>query len=75
MIDEQLSKIIGKPCIKTSAKKNRNQKLLDEIIQKPKKKLPTKLFYSDVIEEEIEKISKTFLKKLLKSQTYRVHLQ
>jgi ferrous iron transport protein B len=74
-IDElQLSRILGKPCIKTSAaKKTGIQKLLDEIISKfESQKLPTKLFFSDVIEEEIEIISQ-----LLKdcgyktTQTYR----
>ena len=60
-IDEnQLSKILGKPCIKTSAaKKIGIKKVLDEIVFKYEtQKLPTKLFYSDAIEEEIEKISK-----------------
>ena len=60
-IDEnQLSKILGKPCIKTSAaKKIGIKKVLDEIVLKYEtEKLPTKLFYSGVIEEEIEKICK-----------------
>ena len=52
-IDElQLSRILGKPCIKTSAaKKIGITKLLDEIVTKfESQKLPTKLFFSDVIE-------------------------
>ena len=59
-IDElQLSRILGKPCIKTSAtRKSGIDKLLNEIISKHEsEKLPTKLFFSDVIEEEIETIS------------------
>ncbi len=61
-IDEiLLSKILGKPCIKTSAAKKKGiTKLLDEIIFKyQNEKTPSKLFYSNVIEEEIENISKT----------------
>ena len=60
IIDElQLSRILGKPCIKTSAtRKSGIDKLLNEIISKHEsEKLPTKLFFSDVIEEEIETIS------------------
>lgn len=60
IIDEiQLSKILGKPCIKTSAAKRIGiKKILDEIVFKfESEKLPTKLFFSDVIEEEIETIS------------------
>ena len=70
-IDEiQLSKIIGKPCIKTSAtKKIGVTKLLDEIISKFQgEKLPNKLFFSNVIEEEIENISK-----ILKENSYRTN--
>ena len=55
-IDEiQLSKIIGKPCIKTSAAKNIGIKeLLEALINKfESNKLPTKLIFSDVMEEEI----------------------
>lgn len=58
-IDEiQLGKILGKPCIKTSAAKNIGIKqLLDEIVTKYETpKLPTKLIFSDVIEEEINNI-------------------
>lgn len=75
IIDEiQLSRILGKPCIKTSAAKKMGiTKLLDEIVTKfESQKLPTKLFFSDVIEEEIETIS-TLLKDCAykTNQTYR----
>jgi len=72
--EQQLSKILGKPCIKTSAaKKIGIKKLLDEIVTKyESEKLPTKLFYSDVIEEEIETISTLFKECNFKTtQTYR----
>ena len=62
-IDEkQLSKILGKPCIKTSAAKNIGIKeLLEAIIKKHEDdKLPTKLKFSDVIEEEIANIVSLF---------------
>jgi len=70
----QLSKILGKPCIKTSASKKIGiYELLDEIIKKfENEKLPTKLFFSDVIEEEIETISKLLKECNYKTnQTYR----
>ena len=60
IIDEvQLSKILGKPCIKTSAaKKIGVTKLLDEILFKFKsEKVPNKRYFSSAIEEEIENIS------------------
>jgi ferrous iron transport protein B len=59
-IDElQLSKILGKPCIKTSAaKKSGIDRLLNEIVSKfESEKLPTKLCFSDVIEEELKKLT------------------
>lgn len=59
-IDEvQLSKILGKPCIKTSAaKKTGVTKLLDEIVFKFQSvKVPNKRYFSSAIEEEIENIS------------------
>lgn len=62
-IDEkQLSKILGKPCLKTSAAKNIGiAQLLEEIVNKfEDEKLPSKLIFSDVIEEEIENISDLF---------------
>ena len=75
IIDEiQLSKILGKPCIKTSAaKKIGIDKLLEEIVYKfEREKLPTKLFFSDVIEEEIQTISKLLSDCAFKTnQTYR----
>jgi len=75
IIDElQLSRILGKPCIKTSAaKKTGIKKLLDEIVSKfESEKLPTKLFFSDVIEEEIETISQLLKDCGFKTnQTYR----
>ena len=52
IIDElQLSRILGKPCIKTSAtRKSGIDKLLNEIISKHEsEKLPTKLFFSDAV--------------------------
>ncbi len=74
-IDElQLSRILGKPCIKTSAtRKSGIDKLLNEIISKHEsEKLPTKLFFSDVIEEEIETISQLLKDCGFKTtQTYR----
>ena len=72
--EQQLSKILGKPCIKTSAAKRIGiKKLLNEIVNKyESEKLPTKLFYSDVIEEEIETISTLFKECNFKTtQTYR----
>lgn len=60
-IDEvQLSKILGKPCIKTSATKNIGIKeLLNNIVLKyENSKVDTKLIFSEVIEEEISNISK-----------------
>lgn len=75
VIDElQLSRILGKPCIKTSAtRKSGIDKLLNEIISKHEsEKLPTKLFFSDVIEEEIETISQLLKDCGFKtSETYR----
>ena len=75
IIDElQLSRILGKPCIKTSAtRKSGIDKLLNEIISKHEsEKLPTKLFFSDVIEEEIETISQLLKDCGFKTtQTYR----
>jgi len=62
-IDEkQLGKILGKPCLKTSAAKNIGiNELVEAIVKKfENEKLPTKLIFSDVIEEEIENISNLF---------------
>ncbi|KAB7890563.1 ferrous iron transport protein B [Poseidonibacter ostreae] len=74
-IDEkQLSKILGKPCFKTSAAKNIGiNEVIEAIVTKfEDKKLPTKLIFSDVIEEEIENISKLFKETGFKTHcTYR----
>ena len=75
LIDEiQLSKILGKPCIKTSAaKKSGITKLLDEILLKfQSQKVPSKFFFSNVIEEEIENISRVLEEnKYETTETYR----
>lgn len=71
-VDEnQLSKILGKPCIKTSAaKKTGINELIETVIEKfETKKLPTKLIFSDVIEEEIANIINFLDEKGLKSNT------
>lgn len=70
----QLGKILGKPCIKTSAAKNMGiTELLDMIVFKYEdEKLPTKLIFSDVIEEEIQNITTLFQEIGYKtSKTYR----
>ncbi len=70
----QLGKILGKPCIKTSAAKNMGiTELLDMIVFKYEdEKLPTKLIFSDVIEEEIQNITTLFQEVGYKtSKTYR----
>jgi len=70
-IDEkQLSKILGKPCMKTSAAKNIGiSEVIEAIVKKfEDKKLPTKLIFSDVIEEEIQNISN-----LLKETGFKTH--
>lgn len=71
-IDENLlGKIIGKPCIKTSAKEKTGIKLLVEtLINKyMTAKLPSKLVYSDTVEEEITNISE-----ILKVKNYKSNL-
>lgn len=74
-IDEiQLSKLLGKPTIKTSAaKKIGLENVLESIVQKfNDEKLPTKLIFSDVIEEEISNITKLFEETGFKTNyTYR----
>ena len=60
-IDEkQLSKILGKPCVKTSAAQNLGIKvLLENIVKKyENRRLSTKLILSDVMEEEISNLQK-----------------
>ncbi|MGB0990499.1 MAG: ferrous iron transport protein B, partial [Halarcobacter sp.] len=56
--DKQLSKILGKPCIKTSAKNKQGvDELIKNLIKKfETKKLESKLIFSDVVEEEISNI-------------------
>ncbi|MGM0518885.1 MAG: ferrous iron transport protein B [Campylobacterota bacterium] len=58
--EQQLSKILGKPCVKTSAAQNLGIKmLLENIVKKYEdKRLPTKLILSDVMEEEILNLQK-----------------
>jgi ferrous iron transport protein B len=71
-IDEiQLGKILGKPCIKTSAAKNIGiSEILDAIVRKfEDEKLPTKLIFSDAMEEEISNISTLF-----KESGFKTHL-
>ncbi len=70
--EEQLSKIIGKPCIKTSAKdKTGIEQLIEILITKYESpKFETKLIFSDVIEEEIENIKKLFLEKKYRSDVH-----
>ncbi|MGA1932483.1 ferrous iron transport protein B [Arcobacter sp. YIC-464] len=74
-IDEkQLSKILGKPCIKTSAAQNMGIKvLLENIVEKyESKKLPTKLIFSDAMEEEISNLTKVMEENSFGTkQTYR----
>lgn len=63
--EEQLSKILGKPCIKTSAKNKQGvDELIKNLIKKfETKKLESKLIFSDVIEEEISNICKLLKEK------------
>ncbi len=65
----QLGKILGKPCVKTSASKNRGvTKLLEAIITKYETpKIKSKLIFSDTMEEEIANISQLFSDKGFKS--------
>ena len=70
IIDEtQLSKIIGKPCIKTSAKnKTGITDLIETLVSKfESSKFESKLIFSDVIEEEISNIIKLLTDKRYKS--------
>lgn len=74
-IDEkQLSKLLGKPCIKTSAaKKIGIKELLEELVLKYKTpKKDTKLIFSEVVEEEILNITNLLRDSNYKSDsTYR----
>ncbi len=69
-IDEkQLSKIIGKPCVKTSAKEKLGiTELVETLVSKfESEKFESKLIFSDVIEEEIVNITKLLEDKRYKS--------
>lgn len=73
IIDEkQLSKIIGKPCIKTSAKDKLGiDELVETLVRKYESpKLQTKLTFSDVIEEEIANITTLFFAKKYRSDVH-----
>ena len=74
--EQQLSKILGKPCIKTSAAKNIGiTELIDEVVKKfETNKLPTKLIFSDVIEEEIINIKDVLKENNFKSNQTRRQL-
>ncbi len=70
----QLGKILGKPCVKTSAAKNRGiAKLLEALVTKfETPKIKSKLIFSNTMEEEIANISKLLEDKGYKSPvTYR----
>ncbi|PLY06292.1 MAG: ferrous iron transport protein B [Arcobacter sp.] len=72
-IDEkQLSKIIGKPCVRTSAKEKFGiDELIKALITKYKSpKFETKLIFSDVIEEEISNIKSLLREKRYKSDVH-----
>ncbi len=68
--EEQVGKLLGKPCIKTSAKDSIGiEKLLNALISKfESPKLESKLIFSDVIEEEIAHICKLLNDKKYKSE-------
>lgn len=72
-IDEkQLSKIIGKPCIKTSAKTKLGiEELIKALVAKyESSKFESKLIFSDVIEEEIANIKSLFFEKKYRSDIH-----
>jgi ferrous iron transport protein B len=68
----QLSKIIGKPCVKTSAKKNVGiDTLIKTLIEKYNSpKFESKLIFSDVIEEEISNIKTLLIDKKYESDVH-----
>ncbi|WP_321311988.1 ferrous iron transport protein B [Halarcobacter sp.] len=73
LIDEkQLSKIIGKPCIKTSAKTKLGiEELIEALVTKfESSKFESKLIFSDVIEEEIANIKSLFFEKKYRSDIH-----
>ncbi len=69
---QQLSKIIGKPCIKTSAKNRTGiEELIQALINKfSSLKFESKLIFSDVIEEEISNIKTLLREKKYKSDVH-----
>jgi ferrous iron transport protein B len=69
--DEQLSAILGRPCVKTSALQKRGiDMLLDTLIYAfLHPRVQSKLKYSDAIEEEIENIVKLFSEKNFKPKS------
>ena len=72
-IDEkQLSKIIGKPCVRTSAKEKFGiNELIETLVNKfESAKFSTKLIFADVIEEEIDNIIKLFAVKRYRSDIH-----
>lgn len=72
-IDEkQLSKIIGKPCIKTSAKTKLGiDELIEALVAKfESSKIQSKLIFSDVIEEEIANIKSLLFEKRYRSDIH-----
>jgi ferrous iron transport protein B len=72
-IDEkQLSKIIGKPCVKTSAKDKLGiEQLIETLIVKYESlKFESKMIFSDVIEEEISNIKSFLVEKRYKSDIH-----
>ena len=70
--EHQLSKIIGKPCVKTSAKNRFGiDNLIEALILKYESpKLQTKLIFSDVIEEEIANITTLLYEKRYRSDVH-----
>ncbi|WP_320034872.1 ferrous iron transport protein B [Halarcobacter sp.] len=72
-IDEkQLSKIIGKPCVKTSAKTKLGiEELIEALVTKfESSKFESKLIFSDVIEEEIANIKALLFEKKYRSDIH-----
>ncbi|XOB61572.1 ferrous iron transport protein B [Campylobacterota bacterium DY0563] len=72
-IDEkQLSKIIGKPCVKTSAKTKLGiEELIEALVTKfESSKFESKLIFSDVIEEEIANIKSLLFEKKYRSDIH-----
>ncbi|WP_428026983.1 ferrous iron transport protein B [Arcobacter sp.] len=73
IIDEnQLSKIIGKPCVKTSAKNRTGiDTLIKTLIEKYNSpKFESKLIFSNVIEEEISNIKTLLIEKKYESDVH-----